>query len=150
MLVHDLTPTECREVLTRAHLARLACSRADQPYVVPVLYTYDPDSNSLFSFSAVGKKVEWMRENPRVCVEVEDVEDRFHWTTVIVIGRYHEIDDSAERKALRDRALRLFQHRPEWWLPGGAKLEDREHHAVVVYRIEINHMTGRRATRDRV
>ena len=34
MLIHELTLPECREVLSRTNLARLACSHADQPYVV--------------------------------------------------------------------------------------------------------------------
>jgi nitroimidazol reductase NimA-like FMN-containing flavoprotein (pyridoxamine 5'-phosphate oxidase superfamily) len=149
MLVHELTPAECREVLSRSHVARLACSRADQPYVVPVSFTYDADVNCLFSFSAVGKKVHWMRDNPKVCVEVEEVEDQFHWTTVVVVGRYDEIDDSPEQHDLRHRALHLFQQRSEWWLPGGAKVGDRDHHAIVIYRIHVDTLTGRRATRDR-
>ena len=62
----------------RTNLARLACSHAEQPYVVPISFAYDGESNCLFSFSAIGKKVQWMRENPKVCVEVEDVADRFH------------------------------------------------------------------------
>jgi nitroimidazol reductase NimA-like FMN-containing flavoprotein (pyridoxamine 5'-phosphate oxidase superfamily) len=150
MLIHELTPTECREILSRTNLARLACSHADQPYVVPVSFEYDRDTDCLFSFSMVGTKVEWMRENPKVCVEVEDVGDRFHWTTILIFGRYDEIVDSAEHKAVRQRALDVFGRRAEWWLPGAAKLPPSEHHAVVVYRIQIESITGRRAARDRV
>jgi nitroimidazol reductase NimA-like FMN-containing flavoprotein (pyridoxamine 5'-phosphate oxidase superfamily) len=149
MLIHELTPTECRDVLSRANVARLACSRAEQPYVVPVSFAYDPESNCLFSFSTIGKKVNWMRENPKVCVEVEDVADRFHWTTVVIVGRYDEIGDLPEHKDVRQRALDLFAQRAEWWLPGAAKLSPHEHPDVVVYRIHVDNMTGRRAARDR-
>ena len=150
MLIHELTPAECREILARTNLARLACSRADQPYVVPVSFAFDPDSDCLFGFSTVGRKVDWMRENPNVCVEVEDVADRFRWTTLVIFGRYEEITDSPEEGAHRQRALELFERLAEWWLPGAAKAGPREHHAVVVYRIRIDTMTGRRAARDRV
>lgn len=149
MLIHELTPTECREVLCRANLARLACARADQPYVVPVSFAYDTESHCLFSFSTVGKKVDWMRQNPKVCVEVDDVGDRFHWTTIVIFGRYDEIADSAEYKEVRQRAHDLFEQRTEWWLPGAARLGPHEHHAVVVYRIHVDSMTGRRSARDR-
>ena len=149
MLVHELTAEQCREILSRTHLARLACSRADQPYVVPVSFTYDRGTDSLFSFAAVGQKIHWMRENPRVCLEIEDVEDRFHWTTVVVFGRYHEIDDSPQHREIRHRALHLFQQRAEWWLPGGARVGERELQAIVVYRIHIESVTGRRGARDR-
>ena len=73
MQIHELTVDECRDVLSRMSLARLACARANQPYIVPVSLAYDPKSNKLFGVSADGKKITWMRRNPRVCVEVEDV-----------------------------------------------------------------------------
>jgi nitroimidazol reductase NimA-like FMN-containing flavoprotein (pyridoxamine 5'-phosphate oxidase superfamily) len=150
MLVHELTSPQCRDVLSRSHLARLACCRADQPYVVPVSFTYDKESDCLFSLSEVGKKIRWMRDNPLVCLEIEDVEDRFHWTTVVVLGRYREIDDSHEDRELRHRALHLFQGRSEWWLPGGAKVAFHEHHSIVFYRVHIESISGRRADRDRI
>lgn len=148
MLIHELTSAECRDVLSRSNVARLACSRGDQPYVVPVSYSYDAESNCLFSFSAIGKKVNWMRENAKVCIEVEDIADRFHWTTVVIFGRYYEIDDSPEQKDLRHRALHLFQQRREWWLPGGARTEQHDPHAIVLYGVHIDSMTGRRAARE--
>ena len=148
MLIHELTPGECRDVLSRSDIARLACSRANQPYVVPISFSYDAESNSLFSFSAFGKKVNWMRENANVCVEVEEIVDRFHWTTVIVFGRYQEIDDSPGQKDFRHRALHLFQQRKEWWLPGSARTEERQPHAVVLYRVQVDTMTGRCAARE--
>jgi nitroimidazol reductase NimA-like FMN-containing flavoprotein (pyridoxamine 5'-phosphate oxidase superfamily) len=148
MVIHELTPADCAEVLARSSLARLACCRANQPYVVPVSFAYDPRQACLLSFSAIGKKVEWMRENPNVCVEVEDLEDRFHWTTVVISGRYEEIGDSQPERPLRDRALHLFNDRSRWWLPGAVKPEGADHAGVVIYRIHIDRMTGRRTARS--
>ena len=37
-----------------------------------------------------------MRENPKVCLEVEEIGDKSHWTTVLVIGRYEEIHQDPE------------------------------------------------------
>ena len=125
MLIHELTPAECRDVLYRTTVARLACSRVDQPYVVPVSFAYDTDSNCLFSFSTIGKKVEWMRENPKVCVEVEDVADRFHWTTIVIAGRYDEIVDSGEHEELRQRALDCLSSVPS----GGCQVPPEWGHA---------------------
>jgi nitroimidazol reductase NimA-like FMN-containing flavoprotein (pyridoxamine 5'-phosphate oxidase superfamily) len=149
MQIHELTPAQCYEILDRTTIARLACARDDQPYVVPVSVAFDAESNCLFGFSTVGKKVAWMRENPLVCVEIEDIADRFHWTTIIIGGRYEEITDAPEQSAARHRALDLFAPRIEWWLPGAARVGPGEHHAVVVYRIHIDTMTGRRAARER-
>ena len=86
MLIHELTPAECRDVLWRAKLGRLACAKDDQPYVVPIQLSYDALSDALYAFSTVGQKIEWMRTNPKVCVEIEEITDKSHWTTVIVFG----------------------------------------------------------------
>src|ERR671911_369841 len=96
MLIHELNSDECAEVLVRTHLGRLGCSRFDQPYIVPIHFSFDREHHCLYAFSTIGQKIEWMRENPKVCVEVEDVTDRTHWTTVLAFGRYEEMGDSAE------------------------------------------------------
>lgn len=148
MLIHELTPADCADVLSRSTLAHLACCRMNQPYVVPVSFAYDPRQACLFSFSSIGRKVEWMRENPNVCLEIEDVEDRFHWTTVVVFGRFDELGDSEPDRVLRERALHLFNEHSRWWLPGAAKPGGANHQGVVIYRIHIDHMSGRRTARN--
>jgi nitroimidazol reductase NimA-like FMN-containing flavoprotein (pyridoxamine 5'-phosphate oxidase superfamily) len=145
MLVHKLTAAECRDVLVRARLGRLACARYHQPYVVPVSVYFDPDDNAVYGFSNVGQKIRWMRENPRVCVEVEEIVSRHNWTTVVAIGRYYEIPKTAAAARFRRRAYELFEKQSEWWLPGAAKVAAGEGDTVsVVYRIRIGRLTGRR------
>jgi hypothetical protein len=89
-----------------------------------------------------------MRQNPSVCLEIEDVDDRFHWTTVLVFGRYEEIGDGPEDKEVRQRALHLFNDRSRWWLPGAAKPGSAAHQGVVIYRIQIDRLTGRRTAKN--
>jgi nitroimidazol reductase NimA-like FMN-containing flavoprotein (pyridoxamine 5'-phosphate oxidase superfamily) len=67
MQVRDLTDTECQEVLQRLNLGRIACAKDNQPYVVPAYFYLD--GRYLYSFGTLGQKIEWMRTNPRVCVE---------------------------------------------------------------------------------
>jgi uncharacterized protein len=148
VLIHELTAAQCREVLERVTVGRLACARDDQPYIVPILFYFDPAERDLYSFSTVGQKIEWMRLNPKVCVEVDEVSDRFHWTSVIVFGRYEELRDSKDTSDARRRAYELFQQQREWWLPAGGRLTSGEQHGTpVAYRIRIDSMSGRRAAR---
>ena len=121
MIIHELTMAQCHDVLGRTGLGRLACAHDDQPYIVPILFDFDRQQECLYSFSTVGRKIDWMRRNPKVCMEVDEISDPFHWTTVVVFGRYEEIPPS-EASDARQRAHDLFQQRPEWWLPGAAKL----------------------------
>ena len=149
MRIRELDRVECGEVLSRNELARLACSRHDQPYIVPIHYSFDAARKCLYAFSTVGQKIQWMRDNPKVCIEVDDIGDKDHWTTVLVFGRYEEMTDSPAYKTARQRAQKLFEGRPEWWFPAAAKLPSREHHAMVLYRIHVDRLSGRRAARER-
>jgi nitroimidazol reductase NimA-like FMN-containing flavoprotein (pyridoxamine 5'-phosphate oxidase superfamily) len=147
MLLHELTVAQCKEVMKRTSFARLACARHGQPYIVPMFCYFDAPEGFLYGFSTVGQKIEWMRANPKVCVEFDDVEDQFHWTTVLAFGRYEECDTAAGRAAW-DRAQRLFGQRAEWWLPAAGRLASGVEHGVpVVYRIRIDSLTGRQADR---
>ena len=71
MLIRELTTPECHDVLKRASIARLGCARDNQPYVVPVHVYFD--ENYLYSFAMLGQKITWMRDNPRVCVQVDEI-----------------------------------------------------------------------------
>jgi nitroimidazol reductase NimA-like FMN-containing flavoprotein (pyridoxamine 5'-phosphate oxidase superfamily) len=150
MLVHKLTSTECEEVLGRINLGRLACARANQPYIVPISFYFASRDKCLYSFSTVGQKIEWMRRNPKVCIEADEISDRFNWLTVVVLGRYEEITQPNLENPEVHRARELLQDRPTWWLPAAAKLADgSERAASVFFRITIESMSGRRAERPR-
>jgi nitroimidazol reductase NimA-like FMN-containing flavoprotein (pyridoxamine 5'-phosphate oxidase superfamily) len=149
MTIHELTAAECEEFIGRAAVGRLGCSHRGQPYIVPVSIYFGREERCLYGFSTLGTKVEWMRENPKVCIEVDAIADRSQWTTVLIMGRYEELDASGAQGRERQRALDLFQEQPRWWLPAGAKMSSGvEHSSPVVYRIHILSITGRRAVRQ--
>jgi uncharacterized protein len=146
MRVHEMTRSECEEVLARAQVGRLACSRDDQPYVVPVQVYYE--AGTLFGFGTLGQRVEWMRENPLVCLEVEEIVSVRQWTTVLVFGSYEELSKTSlapDHAAARRQAEGLFAQRPSFWAPATAKRSSGEPFSPVLYRISITRLTGRRA-----
>ena len=148
MLIHELSEGDCFEVLGRGTLGRLGCARHDHPYIVPIHFSFDLDRRCLYAFSAIGQKIEWMRANPQVCLEVEDIADPHQWTTVVVIGRYLEIQRTPDHAEVRRRAELLFEQRREWWLPASGRTKAGEHGDVVVYSIVIDRITGRRTVRN--
>jgi hypothetical protein len=109
--------------------------------------------HALYSFATVGKKIEWMRANPLVCVEVDEVVSPQQWVSVVAFGRYEELPDVPEWRGARASAHTLLQQTAVWWEPayvrtvlGGAPrpLEP------VFYRIHITQTTGHRAVPDSV
>src|SRR5215208_4514929 len=113
MQIRELSTDECLEFLRHTRLGHLGCAVAEQPYVVPIHFSCDPDHPRLYGFSGVGQKVSWMRQNPSVCVEASDIADKNRWTTVVIFGRYEEIEDSPEHADTRQRVWDLFQQRQE-------------------------------------
>jgi hypothetical protein len=147
MVIHELTDDQCRDVLARTNLGRLGCARAEQPYIVPVFFYFDPEERSIYGFSTFGQKIDWMRSNPKVCLEVDEIINQFNWITVVVLGEYEEIGQSAGERDARRRIDELLRHRPDWWLPATGKLTaGAEHHVPIVYRIRIERMSGRQAS----
>ena len=148
MQIHELSTADCAEILSRTRLARLGCARFDQPYIVPIHVAFDAEQTCLYALSTVGQKIDWMRENPKVCLEMEDVADEKNWTTVVIFGRYEEIRRTPTDAEARRRAERLFQQWPQWWLPAAAQVGAHERDELVLYRIRIDRLSGRRSSRD--
>ena len=103
MKIHEIPEDECRAVLARNAIGRLGCALDNQPYVVPILFAYEPDY--VYAFSTVGQKIEWMRSNPKVCLQVDEIAGQSQWTSVLVNGTYEELPDpprSVERAHARE------------------------------------------------
>ena len=146
MVIQKMTLAECRDALVEADVARLACESGGQPYVVPVYLAYN--NKCLYGFSTLGQKIECMRANPLVCIEIDDVKSQTHWMSVVVSGRYEELPDAPEHKAARLHALELLQKRAAWWEPAyiaGAHGDPAGALIPIFYRIHIDRMTGHRA-----
>lgn len=151
MLIQEMTPKECSNFLAQASLARLACEMDGQPYVVPVYVVYY--DGCLFGFATMGYKIDCMRSNPLVCVEIDDIKSQNQWTSVVVFGRYEELPDTPQHKAARVHAYELLQKRAMWWELASAAVEHRDYLkplTPIFYRIYIDRMTGHRASPDQV
>jgi nitroimidazol reductase NimA-like FMN-containing flavoprotein (pyridoxamine 5'-phosphate oxidase superfamily) len=141
MVIQELTAEECREMLAGRNLVRLACARNGQPYVVPI--QVDLDGDYLYGYTTLGQKIEWMRENPLVCLEIDAITSNVQWETVVVFGRYEELPPSPDYAAERAVADRLFQKHPMWWEPATVPPVAHQLRTPVVFRIRITGLTGR-------
>jgi len=177
MVIHEMNREECLRLLARARLARLGCAYENQPYVVPVYLAYDSSGGEacLYGFTTPGQKVEWMRANPLVCVEMDEVTSEDQWVSVIAFGRYEELPDTAGRDggrlparaesshgshatpetaeldSVRILAHEVLQAQAMWWEPAASAHAHRgaaEPFLPIFYRVRIKQVTGHQATRD--
>jgi len=151
MVISEMSAEECRDLLARVGFGRLASAHLNQPYIVPIYFAYDRDR--LYGFTTLGRKIEWMRSNPLVCVEVDQVVSRRRWSSVVVLGRYEELPDTPEYGEARLQAERRLKKKALWWQTAYAAGHARSgpHPSkAIFYCIQIDEITGRMATADPV
>jgi uncharacterized protein len=137
----ELSRVEIDEFLRGQRIARLGCNAGDQTYVVPLIYAYE--NGAIVAVTTEGRKTEMLRENPRVCVEVDeyDSDGRGSWRSVIAYGTYDELAGDAVEPALsllRERFSRAAG-RSAAPRPLGPN--------VVVLRITLDDISGRAVER---
>jgi nitroimidazol reductase NimA-like FMN-containing flavoprotein (pyridoxamine 5'-phosphate oxidase superfamily) len=145
MRIVAISKEQCIELLERVSIGRLGCSLGDQPYVVPVAFSYEPDS--VYIFSTVGKKINWMRQNPKVCLQVDEIGNRRNWLSVIVTGTYFELREP-QYTAQREHALELLAQYSHYWQTALAERREQTSDLSiepVFFRIDIESMCGLRA-----
>lgn len=144
MVIEEMTERDCHAMLARTHIARLGCAQNDQPYVVPTCLYFD-GGEALYCCTTLGQKIEWMRQNPLVCLQMDEVTTQRQWVSLIVFGRYEELPHTPQYEAARQVAERLFVRHVAWWEPASVPLTGHEQRPRIAFRIHIADMTGRRA-----
>ena len=143
MIIKEMDRTACLALLHTARIGRLACALEGQPYIVPVSLALD--GSYLDSFSLAGKKVEWMRQNAKVCVHIDDLKSQREWRSVVIYGSFEELPDRIGTKVQRERAWSLLSQHAQWWEPGGLKPVADAPTPHLFYRIHMEEITGRQA-----
>jgi hypothetical protein len=97
-----------QEILEKGLVCRLGLYDGQYPYVVPMNYGYR-DGRLYFHCAAEGRKIDMLKKNDRVCIEV-DIDSRIvrgdtpcRWAakyrSVIGFGRARIVDDDKAKKA---------------------------------------------------
>ncbi|HYH87372.1 MAG TPA: pyridoxamine 5'-phosphate oxidase family protein [Pyrinomonadaceae bacterium] len=132
-----MSKEESLALLRASRLARLGCVADGEPYVVPVNYVFDDEC--AISHSLPGRKITAMRAHPRVCLQVDEVADQFHWKSVLAYGTFEELKNPDERARALGLLLSLFPRLTpvESFIAGDASAP-----APIAYRIRIDRVTG--------
>jgi len=132
-----LSNEEARQLFQRARVARLGCIVNGEPYVVPINCHLEGDH--LYSHSLAGLKITGLRENPRACVQVDEIESDLRWRSAIAFGTYEEITKPNERADVLSTLLRNF---PMLTPVESAIAIDGSSPEVIIFRISIERLTG--------
>jgi len=135
MNIGMMRDTDSLAILREGTMGRLGCIAAGWPYVVPVNYFFD--GKDVYIHSLPGKKIDALRANPRVCLQVDEIKDSYHWRSVIAYGTFEEVSKEETRENVLTRLYSRLPHMTpvESKLVNGLK-------ETIVFRIKVDEVTG--------
>ena len=136
-MITQLSDEKARTLLRSRHLARLACTVNGDPYVVPINYLLD--DGEIYSHALPGKKIDAMRTDPRVCLQVDHIHDDLHWSSAIAFGRFEEIQKPECRRVAMTKILSSF---PKMTPVESMIVQDAAAPDSIIFKIVVERVTG--------
>jgi nitroimidazol reductase NimA-like FMN-containing flavoprotein (pyridoxamine 5'-phosphate oxidase superfamily) len=135
MSIGKLGNTDALAILREGTLGRLGCIAAGWPYVVPVNYYFDGEN--IYIHTLPGKKLDALRVNPRVCLQVDEIKDPYNWRSVIAYGTFEEISNKETQENVLTKLYSRLPHMTpvESRIVNGSK-------GTIVFRIKVEDVTG--------
>jgi len=138
---------EIEEIIRKAIVCRIAVSDGDSPYVFPVCFGYK-DSVLYFHSAREGKKIDILKKNNKVCLEV-DIDTELmsgekgcdwgmRYKSVIGFGKADFIESPEEKKKAINIILDHYSNRSYDFSEESLK-------NVVLVKILIESLTGRKS-----
>ena len=136
-MILEMSPSEINEFVLSQKVGRVGCHVDGETYVVPVIFGWD--RNCIYVYTTEGKKVDMMRENQRVCFEIDEYLASGGWRSVIAQGVFEELEGDDAVRALQIIAERVSSNRD-----GGNSRPRGEGRTPVAFRIRTSEVTGRK------
>ena len=137
-MIKNLNENEARELLYDRKFGHLGCVLGSgEPYVVPVNYLFKDDE--IYIHCLPGQKLDALRANGKVCLQVEKIGKSCRWKSAIAFGEFQEV----KRTNKKIEILKEFSARFEHLTPVEAMIEEQWNlGGLVVFRLNIKRLTG--------
>lgn len=140
------------KILNNNYMARLAYIANNTPYIVPITYYYSEKENIIISYSNEGHKINAMRLNQSVSVQIDEIESLDRWKTLLLIGEFEELNGSEAKMYLHTFAQNVKKilaqneaKNPEVINSFSNKVNSGT--IPIIYRIKIQEVFGRKKTK---
>ena len=137
-MIKNLDEKAARKLLKEQKLGHLGCVlESGEPYVVPVNYLFRDDE--IYIHCLPGQKLDALRANGKVCLQVEKIGKSCRWQSAIAFGEFQEV----KRTNKKIEILKEFSTRFEHLTPVEAMMEEQWNlGGLVVFRLNIKRITG--------
>ena len=102
---------------------------------MPVNYYFDGEN--IYIHTLPGKKLDALRANPRVCLQVDEIKDSYNWRSVIAYGTFEEVPSEETRENVLTKLYSRLPH----MTPVESKLV-KGLQETIVFRIKVDEVTG--------
>jgi nitroimidazol reductase NimA-like FMN-containing flavoprotein (pyridoxamine 5'-phosphate oxidase superfamily) len=147
-MIKDLEIKECIELLSNNYIGHLAFISHQEPYILPITYSYNPKTNTITGYSSEGHKIDAMRKNDLVSLEVEEITSVNDWRSVHVHGTFEELQGIDAKYLLHEFTQKVKKlvaqkegSQPEFISEFSSKIYGQG--VPIVYRIRIQEITGK-------
>lgn len=93
-MIHDLEDLVGRKILSENYIGNLGFISQGSPYIIPITYFYDEESDTIISYSSEGHKIRAMRDHKLVSLGVSEIKSIKEWRSVLVQGTFEELKGS--------------------------------------------------------
>lgn len=138
--IDELAAEECREMLARHHVGRLAFLHQGRVDMRPLAFVSRGDW--LYLRSAEGEKIDALERIPWAAFEVDDVRGPFDWVSVVAQGTFYELRPGSDEHGAAVRAIRDV-------MPEAFTVSDPFPDRQIVYGLHVTELSGRRSHRQR-
>ena len=137
-MIKNLDEKATRKLLKEQKLGHLGCVlESGEPYVVPVNYLFKDDE--IYIHCLPGQKLDALRANGKVCLQVEKIGKSYRWQSAIAFGEFQEV----KRTNKKIEILKEFSARFEHLTPVEAMIEEQWNlGGLVVFCLNIKRITG--------
>ena len=143
-----ITSTESTQLLAENYIGRLGYISKERVEIIPITYYFDPDHNSILSYSGQGSKIDAMRKNPLISFQVDEITNLEKWKSVLLYGKFEELTGIDAKHMLRifSQGVKKVIKNKEHSYPGfiqNFSSKEESSDTPIVYRINIDEITGR-------
>ena len=107
--IPSMSKEEYDELVNQNHIARIAFKGENYPYMAPFMYVFD--GKSLYFLSTnYGKKIEEIKRNPNVAVEIEKyANDMSNYKFMTLQGRITELNGDSKKNDIKKMFINMIK-----------------------------------------
>ena len=143
----NLENKEIKLILQNSYIGHLGYVSNNKPCVVPIPYYFDKENNIIICYSGEGQKIDAMRKNNFVALEISDIESVGNWKSILIEGKFKELQGASAKSKLHTfflgvKNILMTKENKDINSLREFSIKTNTNSAPVVFCIEIESITG--------